>query len=169
VVEKESKKYTAFLSHLGQFEFCRALFGIRTVPSPLIRAVSFILAKNEGPLIKSTLVYVDNVLCYSGSIDEHFKHLREIFQRFQEIKMKLNAKKCSFLLPEIVFLGNKFNANGISPDLDKVKAMLEFPVPTNQKKLKRALGMFQFYKKYIPENSTIIVPLNILLLKNALF
>jgi len=79
--------------------------------------------------------------------------------------MKLNAKKCSFLLTEIVFLGNKVNANGIGPDPDKVKAMLEFPVPTNQKKLKGALGMFQFYKKYIPGYSTIIVPLNRLLLK----
>jgi len=64
-----------------------------------------------------------------------------------ESKIKINAKKCSFLLPEIVFLGNKVNANGIGPDPDKVKAMLEFPVPTNQKKLKGALGMFQFYSK----------------------
>jgi len=52
------------------------------------------------------------------------------------------------------------NANGIGSDPDKVKAMLEFPVPTNQKKLKGALGMFQFYKKYIPGYSTIVTPLN---------
>jgi len=107
------------------------------------------LAEKEGPLMKSALAYVDNVLCYSRSIEEHFKHLRKFFQRFRESKMKLNAKKCSFLLPEIVFLGNKVNANGIGPDPDKVKVMLEFPVPTNQKKLKAVLVMFQFYNKYI--------------------
>jgi len=47
--------------------------------------------------------------------------------------MKLNAKKCCFLLPEIVFLGNKVNANGIGPDPDKVKAMLEIPVPIKKR------------------------------------
>jgi len=74
--------------------------------------------------------------------------------------MKLNAKKCSFFLPEIVFLGNVVNANGIGPDPNKVKAMLEFPVPTNQKKLKGALGMFKVYNIYIPGYSTIIILLN---------
>jgi len=169
MVEEESIKYTAFPSHLGQFEFCRAPFGIRTVSSHLIRAVIIILDEKKGSLMKSALPYVDDVLCNSCFVKEHFKHLRENFQRFRESKMKLNAKKCSFLLPEIVFLGNVVNANRICPDPNKVKAMLEFPVPTNQKKLKGALGMFQFYKKYIPGYSTRIIQLNGLFLKNATF
>jgi len=123
VVEEESIKYSAFQSHLGQFEFFRVPFGIRAVPSYLVRKVSLILAEKEGPLMKSVLAYVDNVLCYSGSGEEHFEHLREIFQRFRESKLKLNAKKCSFLLLEIVFLGNIVNANEIGPDPNKVKAM----------------------------------------------
>jgi len=102
-------------------------------------------------------------------MDEHFGHLREVFQRFRDSGMRLNLKKCSFLLPEIVFLGNLINAEGIGPDPNKVKAMLEFPVPVNKKKLKGALGMFQFYKKYIPGYSTLVAPLNRLLLKNAPF
>jgi len=108
--------------------------------------VSLILAEKEDPLLKSALAYVADVLCYSGCIEDHFTHIREIFQRFRASKMKLNAKKCTYLLPEIVFLGNLVNAQGIGPDPDKVSAMLEFPVPTCQKKLKGALGMFQFYK-----------------------
>jgi len=112
---------------------------------------------------------LDDVLCYSGSIEEHFEHLREIFQRFRESKMKLNPKKCNFQLPELVFMGNLVNASGIGQDPDKVKAMLEFPVPTNHKQLKGALGMFQFYKKYIPVYSTVVIPLNRLLLKDASF
>jgi len=142
VVKEESIQYTAFQSHLGQFEFCRAPFGIRTVLSHLFRTVSLILVEKKGPLIKSALAYIDDVLCYSGFIEEHFEHLREISQQFREKKWKLNEKTCSFLQPEIVFLGKKVNANGIGPDPNKVNAMLEFPVPTNQKKLKGALGMF---------------------------
>jgi len=127
------------------------------------------LAEKNGPLMKSALAYVDDVLCYSGSVEEHFVDLREIFQRFRDSKIKLNAKKCTFLLPEIVFLGNLENAKGIGPDPAKVSAMLEFPPPTNQKKLKGALGMFQFYKKFIPNYSTIVIPINRLLLQKAIF
>jgi len=106
--------------------------------------MGLILAEKDGPLMKFALAYVDDVLCYSGSVEEHFLHLREIFVRFRTSRMRLNPKKCSLLLPELVFLGNLVNASGIGPDPDKVKAMLEFLVPTSQKKLKEALGMFQF-------------------------
>jgi len=131
--------------------------------------MSLILAEKEGPLMKSAFAYVDDALCYSGSIEDHFTHLGEIFKRFLASKMKFNAKKCSFLLPERVFLGNLVNAKGIGPDLAKLSAMLEFPSPTCQKKLKGPLGMFQFYKKYIPNYSTIVIPLNRLLLQKATF
>jgi len=77
VFEEEWKKYTAFQSHLGQFEFCRAPFGIRTVPSHFIRAVSLNLAEKEGPLINNALAYINHVFRYSGFIDEHFEHLRK--------------------------------------------------------------------------------------------
>jgi len=83
--------------------------------------------------------------------------------------MKLNVKKCSFLLPEVVLLGNLPNAKKIGPDRTKVAAMLTFPKLTCQKKLKGALVMFQFYKKYIPNYSTIVIPLNKLLLQTAMF
>jgi len=168
-VEESSMKYTAFQSHLGQFEFTRSPFGISTVPSHMVRLMGLILSEKKGPLMKSALAYIDDVLCYSASVEEHFVHLWEIFQRFRDSQMRLNPKKCNFLLSELIFLGNLLNAKGVGPDPDKVKAMLEFPIPTTQKKLKGALGMFQFYKKYIPGYSTIIIPLNRLLLKNASF
>jgi len=67
-MDDDSIKYSAFQSHLGQFEFLLASFGIKTIPSHIIRAMSLILAEKEGPLMKSALAYVDDVLCYSGSI-----------------------------------------------------------------------------------------------------
>jgi len=68
VVEEESIKYTAFQSHLGQFKFCRAKFGIRTCLSHLIRAVCLNLVEKEGPLMQSALANVDDVMCYSGTL-----------------------------------------------------------------------------------------------------
>jgi len=72
----------------------------------MVRLMGIILSEKDGPLMKSALAYLDEVFCYSGSIEEHFEHLREIFQKFRESKMKLNPQKCNFLLPELVFLGN---------------------------------------------------------------
>jgi len=146
-VEEESRKYTAFQSYLGQFEFTRAPFGIKTISSHMVHLMGLILSEKDGPLIKSALAYLDDVLCYSGSLEKHFEHLREIFQMFWENKMKLNPKKCNCLLPELVYLGNLVYASGIGPDPDKVKAMLEFPVPTNHKKLNQ-LPLNAFKKTY---------------------
>jgi len=86
IVDDDSIKYTAFQSHLGQFEFLMAPIWIKTIPSHLIWAMSLILAKKEGPLMKSALPYVDDVLCYLMSIKEHFMHLREIFSDFVQVK-----------------------------------------------------------------------------------
>jgi len=87
IVDDDSINYTAFQSHLGQFEFLRAPFGIKTIPSHLTRAMSFIFAKKEGPLIKSALAYVDNVFCYLESIKELFTHLRIFFSDFVQVKL----------------------------------------------------------------------------------
>jgi len=83
IVDGDSISNTAFQSHLGQFEFLRVPFGFKTITSHLIRAMSLILEEKQGPLMKSALAYVDDVLCYLGSIEEHLTHLREIFQRFR--------------------------------------------------------------------------------------
>jgi len=162
-VVENSIRYTAFQTHPGQFEYTRSPFGIKSVPSNMCRLMALILSDNNGPLMKSALAYLDDVLCYSGSVEQHLQHLRNIFQCFRDSKMKLNLSKCNFLLPKIIFLSNLITPSGIGPDPDKVKAMLKYPVPSNQKKLKCALGMFQFYKKFIPSYSQMVVPLNRLL------
>jgi len=170
IVDDDSIKYTAFQSHLGQFEFLRARFGIKSIPSHLIRAMSLILAEKAGPLVKSALAYVGDILCYSKFYFKTFcAAAGNSFQQFHASKMKLNATIFSFLLPEMFFLGNLVNAKGLEPEPAKVLAMLDFLLPTYQKKLKGALGMFQFYKKFIQNYSTIVIPLNQLLLQKTAF
>jgi len=73
--------------------------------------------------------------------------------------MKLNAKKCSLLLPNIIFFENQVNAKELGLDPAKVLAMLKLPSPTCQKKLKGALGMFLFYKQFILNYLTIVITL----------
>jgi len=108
--------------------------------------MGIILSEKEGPLMKSALAYLDDVLCYSESVEEHFEHLREIFIRFRASKMKLNPTKCNFLLPKLVFLRNLINAEGIGPDPDKVKAMLESLSLLIRKSLKEHWECFIFIR-----------------------
>jgi RNA:NAD 2'-phosphotransferase (TPT1/KptA family) len=162
-VAESSVKYTGFQTFMGQFEYLRAPYGIQNIPAAMQRVMNYILSENEGPLMKYALAYLDDLLIFSPNIDTHFEHLEEVFRRLRSSKMKLNPSKCVFLVPDLIFLGNKICEGGIGPDPDKVKSMLEYPAPTNQKKLRSVLGLFQFYKKFIPGYSQKVIPLNRLL------
>jgi len=79
--------------------------------------------------------------------------------------MKTNPKKFSFLVNKLIFLGNFITSQGIGPDPEKVTAMLQYPAPTDQKKLRCVLGLFQFYEKFRPKYSHMVQTLNRLLSK----
>jgi len=83
--------------------------------------------------------------------------------------MKITPKTCSFLVNKLIFLGNLITPHGIGPDPQKVTAMLEYSAPTDQKKLKCVLGLFQFDEKRIPQYSHMVQPLNGLLGKDIDF
>jgi len=128
--------------------------------------MSLILSENTGPLMKFALAYLNDVLIFLPCIDSHFNHLREILLRLRKSEMKINPKKCSFLVNKLIFLGNSITPQGIGPDPEKVSAMLQYPAPTDQKKLRCVLGLFQLYKKFIPRYSHMVQTLNRLLGKN---
>jgi len=125
--------------------------------------------EKDSTLTKVALAYINEVVCSSRSVEEHFVHLRAIFEKFRTCGMNLDPRKCSFLSSEVVYQGNLLNASGFGPDPNKVKAMMELPVPISQKQLKKALGRLQCYKNYIQDFSSLVSPLNRLLLKNATF
>src|SRR6266496_2354478 len=100
------------------------------------RIMNLILSEDNGPLMKYALAYLDDLLVFSSTIEEHLEHLEEVFRRLRKSKMKLNPGKCHFLLPKLIFLGNIVSADGIGPNPEKVSAMLKYLAPTTQKKLK---------------------------------
>jgi len=114
--------------------------------------------EKDNSLAKFALAYVDEVLCSFGSVEEHLVGLKANFDKIRRSGMKLDPKKCSFLSSEVVYQGNLLNASGFGPDPNKVKAMMELPVPISQKKLKRALGMLRGYRNYIQGFSTVVAP-----------
>ena len=114
-------------------------------------------------------VYIDDILIFSESFEEHLQHLRKVLQCLRQAKLKIKLQKYKFYEAEIKYLGHIVGRNGLKPDpekIDKIKNMLR---PKNIKELRAVLGLFNYYRKFIQEFSKIAKPMNQLLRKENKF
>jgi hypothetical protein len=163
-LNNDAKLKTAFISSKGLFQFERLPFGLSNAVSFFQRTMETIF---EGvPNIK---IYIDDIMVHSKTFEEHLLHLEEVFIILKESNLKIKASKCLFGATETKFLGYDINKEGIRPNNDKIKAMLKYPVPKTQKQVKRFLGMASYYRKFIPNYSSITEAINRLLKKNSKF
>ena len=94
------------------------------------------------------LLYVDDIICFSKTVDEHISRLDEILNRIREAGLKLSPNKCELFQGEVVFLGHIVNEAGVSTDLEKFRAVKEWPVPRNVHELRSFLGTASYYRKF---------------------
>ena len=106
----------------------------------------------SGLLYNSCLVYIDDIIVYSDNFADHLTRLEQIFKRFEESGLKLNAKKCFFVQEEVTFLGHCVNAKGISPE--KVSVISNFPRSINVSELRSFVGLISYYRKFIADFAT---------------
>ncbi len=104
-------------------------------------------------------VYLDDMLVASASEAVHRRHLSQVFEILEKSGLIINAEKCVFGRPSIDFLGHTISAAGSSPLPSRVSAIADFPRPSNVRQLQAFLGLFNFYRKFIPAASRLILPL----------
>ncbi len=115
------------------------------------------------------MCYVDDILIFSKSVEEHLQHLEAVFDALQRHNLCIKLSKCSLLCEELEFLGHTLSKNGIKPISNKLKEILEFSVPTNVTQVRSFMGLLNYYRRFIPHCSTIATPLHRLTRKNVPF
>ena len=113
------------------------------------------------------LAYLDDIIVFGVSFEEHLTRLETVFKRLQAANLKLKAAKCCFAQSSVTYLGHVISSNGIQPDPHKIDAVLNYPPPKDAKQLKRFLGLSNYYRKFIKDYASIAEPLYKLLRKTS--
>ena len=163
---EQSREKTAFVTHAGLFEFNVMAFGLCNAPSCFQRLMECVL---RGLNWKIALIYLDDVLVYSRTFEDHLQHLRLVFQRFREANLKLKPKKCHFGQRKVKYLGHVISREGIQPDPEKISAIKEYPVPRSVKDVRAFLGLANYYRKFVKDFAKIAGPLHDLTKKGLKF
>ncbi|UYV66480.1 hypothetical protein LAZ67_4001837 [Cordylochernes scorpioides] len=159
-LSEESSSLTTFLTPFGRYRFKRLPFGISSAPEVFQRKMSNLLESQSG-----VNCHMDDIVIWGATQEEHDERLRCVLRKLQDSGLTLNKEKCIFSVKEIKFLGHLITERGVLPDPNKVQAIREFPSPSSISEVRRFLGMVNFTGKFIPDLSTILYPLNQLLVK----
>ena len=158
---KDSQQYTAFtVGSMGVYEFLRMPYGLCNTLATFQRLMQNCLGELN---LTYALIYLDNVIVFSRTEEEHLHCLRVVFARFLEHGLKLKPSKCHFLQDEITFLGHEISAGGMKPGTANLKAIAEMAPPRTYTEIRWFTGMTGFFRQFIKGYSKIAKPLNDLL------
>jgi transposase InsO family protein len=154
-LDKRSQPYTAFKHHNKQYMFARAPFGLKPMTSIFQRGMSQLLGD-----LHFVGVYVDDIVIFSNSIKEHAEHVKVVIDRLTRAKLIINKEKSNFLRTQVLLLGFVIDAKGRRINPEKIANVNSWAPPTNGKMIQRYLGMFNYFREYIPLYSTLAAPLD---------
>ena len=140
--------------------------GLINSPETYMRMINF---KLKGLIGKICFAYVDDLIVFGSTKEEHMQNLKTVFQRLRKTNLKLNPDKCSFFQRELEYLGHKVSPNGITQFERNVEKVLNFSQPKNRKEVERFIGLASYYRKFIPKFSKLTHNMNKLNSKNVEF
>ena len=155
-IEPASRKYTAFTSHLGLMQLRVAVMGYTNSPSFFQRRMNALLAPY---LWQFAVAYLDDLIIWSRSFEEHLQHVGMVLQAVDRVNLTLAPEKASLAFFEVAALGHRVGRLGLATHEDKVRAMVELETPKDLKDLETALGLFNYYRQFVPHYARIARPL----------
>lgn len=151
---------TAFRTRYGHYEYMVMPFGLTNAPATF---QSYIHSALYGLLDVICIVYLDDILIFSKTREEHTKHVCQVLQRLQSAELYANPKKCVFYQKQVEFLGYVISVDGVSMDPRRVQAIRDWKLPESYHDIQVFLGFCNFYRRFIPRYSMIACPLTNLL------
>ncbi|GBG73664.1 hypothetical protein CBR_g17007 [Chara braunii] len=136
----------AFRSRFGHYDFKVMLFGLTNAPATFQRAMNDIF---RDILEQHILVYLDDILVYSRTLEEHLRHLHDVLDRLRRHGFYAKLSKCRFAQHKVDFLGHYVSDQGLHMDEEKITAIAEWPVPTSVKQFRSFLGLTSYYSNFI--------------------
>lgn len=166
-LEESSRKYTSFVTSNGQFEFLFVPFGISNSPAVFTRFIFAVLMDliRDGTIV----VYMDDIIIPSKDEIEGVEKFEIVLKRAERCGLRIKWSKCQILQRKVIFLGYVVQNGSIKPSDEKVKAVNNFPIPTDRKAVQRFLGLASYFRKFIEDYAVIAKPLTDLLRKNVDF
>lgn len=155
-MEEEDKHKTAFVCPLGFWEFNRMPQGITNAPSTFQRLMEKCMKDIN---LKEVLVFLDDLIVFSTSLEEHEARLLTVLQRLRENGLKLSPEKCKFFQSRVRYLGHIVSRDGVETDPEKVTALKTWPRPQTLKELRSFLGFSGYYRRFVQDYSKIVKPL----------
>ncbi|XP_038972361.1 uncharacterized protein LOC120104745 [Phoenix dactylifera] len=163
-IQTEDVPKTAFRTRYGHYEFLVMPFGLTNAPAAFMDLMNRVFKEFLDQFV---IVFIDDILVYSKSKEEHEHHLRLVLQTLQEKKLHAKLSKCEFWLDSIAFLGHVISRNGISVDSKKIEAVVNWPRSTNVTEIRSFLGLAGYYRRFVEGFSRIAIPLTRLTQKRA--
>src|SRR3954462_1919070 len=165
-VKKDDIQKTAFRTRYGHYEYTVMPFGVTNAPGVFMEYMNRIF---HPYLDQFVVVFIDDILIYSKSEEEHAEHLRVVLELLKEKKLYAKLSKCEFWLNEVSFLGHVISKDGIAVDPTKVEAVSQWEAPRSVSEIRSFLGLAGYYRKFIEGFSKLALPLTKLTRKGQAF
>lgn len=154
-LEEGTKELTAFRTPFGFFQFTMMPFGLQGAPATFQRLMDQVLDGARG----YASAYLDDVVIYSTSWEDHLTHVRDVLQRIQAAGLTVNPGKCAIAQTEVQYLGYVIGGGKIKPQVGKVSAIMDTPRPTTKKQVRSFLGVVGWYRRFVPNFANRAAPL----------
>ena len=166
-IQEWDNEKTAFRTSSGQlFEFNQVPFGLCKAPATFSKLMHHVLA---GLHWETCLFYLDDIIVFTATWEEHLAHLRQVFEHLRHTKLKLGADKCTFAAREVSYLGHRVTEEGLLPDPALLAAIREIRLPQNATEVRSFLDLAGYYRRYVKNFAAIARLLHALTRKDAVF